>query len=206
MADPTRQLLQRGADMPSHMPDLDRLWRRGRRKRRQVQGAAVVAVAALVTVAAVAIPLLTRSPSMQVVNQPDGGAPDDQQLDEQPAPTPSPQPVGPMRVEPAEAAPGDTIALTFPEATPRGVNFMLQQRTGEGTWRDIAYLFTDGNGCCPATILVDEAPDNLGLTDPRVSGPGPDHVELPTELAPGTYRICELHGIDVAMCASLTVR
>ena len=67
-------------------------------------------------------------------------------------------------------------------------------------------MHSSRNSTAPSTVRVENLPDHFGLTAVRVSGPGPDHVQLPDTLAPDDYRICEeTRDGEEPMCALLTV-
>lgn len=215
MVDQTRQLLEQGAGTPPAAPDLDDLWRRGRRHRRAIQIVTGATAVAVVVAAAIVVPRLAGGPApgMPAIDQPAGASDstplDDAQLhelQEQTPPVHSPQPAGPMNVDPDEASPGDTLALTFPEETARGVNYVLQELDSDGTWQDVAYLFTGEEPGNTSAILVEDVPENFGFTSQGRGGPGPDFAILPSEIEAGDYRICEEGTLDEPMCAQIAVR
>lgn len=216
MVDRTRQLLERGAGAPPDAPDFDALWQRGRRQRRAIQIVTGGTAVAVVVAAAVIVPRLAGGPApgMPAIDQPAGASDstilDDaelRELQEQTPPVHSPRPAGPMNIDPDEASPGDTLELTFPEETSRGVNYVLQELAGDGTWQDVAYLFTsDKPGNNGSAILIEDVPENFGFTSQGRGGPGPDFAILPAEIEAGDYRICEAQTLDEPMCAQITVR
>jgi len=93
-------------------------------------------------------------------------------------------------IDPAEAAPGDVVALTFPEETNRGVLFVLDQRVVDDTWVSRFFLTSDGpgQGWERQWWPVDAA--GVAVPDIGVGGNGPDRVLIPDVIEPGTYRIC----------------
>ena len=92
-------------------------------------------------------------------------------------------------IEPARAAPGDVVALTFPDETTRGILFVLDQRVGD-TWATRFYLRSNGPG--EGWEMSWQAADAQGVAveDIGVGGPGPDQVPIPEPAEPGEYRIC----------------
>jgi hypothetical protein len=75
-----------------------------------------------------------------------------------------------MQASPDEAAPGDVVALTFPEETSRGVAFVLERRVGD-TW-DLRYFLFPGHrgGRGPSWRTPAE---DVGWPDVGVGGPVP---------------------------------
>ena len=92
-------------------------------------------------------------------------------------------------IDPTTAAPGDVVALTFPEETTRGILFVLEQRVGD-TWVNRFYLRSDGPGEGWEMSWHAAAEQGLAVEDIGVGGPGPDHVPIPEPAEPGAYRIC----------------
>jgi hypothetical protein len=104
-------------------------------------------------------------------------------------------------LDPANAAPGQLVAMRFPEQTSRGVAFQLDRRTADG-WTPVAWMTSDGNGGEPATVPA--FTEGYGVEDVGVGGPGPDHVRLPDDVSPGDHRICTANaGED--FCALLEI-
>ena len=117
-----------------------------------------------------------------------------------------PEPAPSMRpdllvLDPATARPGQVVAMRFPEETARGIAFQLDRQAGDG-WETVAWMTSDGNGDDPVTVPAGS--DGYGVVDVGVGGPGPDHVRLPVDVAPGTYRICTANAGD-EFCAPLTI-
>jgi hypothetical protein len=92
-------------------------------------------------------------------------------------------------IDPAQAAPGVVVALTFPEETMRGVLFVLDQRVDD-TWVTRFYLTSDGPGAGWERQWWPVDAAGMGVPDIGVGGPGPDRVLIPEVAEPGAYRIC----------------
>ncbi len=107
-----------------------------------------------------------------------------------------------MVIQPAAAAPGEQLALRFPEETPRGIAFELHRRT-DGRWVTTHWMNSDANGIEYAgTAPV--GTDGFGSIDVGVGGPGPDRVALPGDIQSGEYRVCTANAGD-EFCAPLTI-
>lgn len=107
-----------------------------------------------------------------------------------------------MVVEPAIAAPGQQLALRFPEQTARGIAFELHRRTAQG-WVATHRMNSDANGAEYAGTAPVGA-QGFGSIDVGVGGPGPDHVSLPRDVPPGEYRVCTANAGD-EFCSPLTI-
>ena len=92
-------------------------------------------------------------------------------------------------IEPAKAAPGDVVALTFPEETTRGILFVLDQRVDDG-WVARFYLISDGPGQGWEREWWPVDAEGFAIPDIGVGGAGPDRVLIPDITEPGEYRIC----------------
>ena len=92
-------------------------------------------------------------------------------------------------IEPAEAAPGDVVALSFPEETTRGILFVLEQRA-DGGWVALFYLRSNGPGPEWEMSWHPVGGQGMAVEDIGVGGPGPDNVPIPEVAEPGEYRIC----------------
>jgi hypothetical protein len=82
-----------------------------------------------------------------------------------------------MVADPEQVAPGERVALTFPEETGRGLGFVLEQQT-DGGWQRRAYLTSapgDGPPDEPAWHPPDQRPDWESL---EIGGPGPDVMQV----------------------------
>jgi hypothetical protein len=126
----------------------------------------------------------------------DSGAPD-------PADEPAAVRPGLMVVEPAQVAPGERVALTFPEQTLRGLAFVLQQQAEDG-WQLRAYLTSapgEGPPGEPGWYPPDAPPDveDVGIVDT-----GPDMIRIPDEAEPGDYRICTMNAPE-RMCSAISI-
>jgi hypothetical protein len=109
-----------------------------------------------------------------------------------------------MVAGPERVAPGEQVALSFPEETGRGLGFALDEQTDDG-WQRRAYLTAapdEGPPDEPAWHPPNELPvwDAIGI-----GGPGPDVVQLPDELEPGSYRICGVMSGDESIWTGITV-
>lgn len=106
-------------------------------------------------------------------------------------------------LEPTAAAPGDLVAVRFPQETMRGVAFQLDRRTDDG-WETVAWLTSDANGGEPSGVLVADA-EGYAWPDVGIGGPGPDRLRIPDGVAPGPHRICTANaGEDVCAPIELT--
>jgi len=92
-------------------------------------------------------------------------------------------------IDPTTAAPGEVVALTFPEETTRGVLFGLEVQDGDA-WRPVAYLTSDGPGAGWERAWWPVDAEGMAVPDIGVAGPGPDRVVIPEVAEPGAYRIC----------------
>lgn len=106
-----------------------------------------------------------------------------------------------LELDPPAATANELIAMHFPEETPRGVAFQLDRRASDG-WTTVAWMTSDGNGGEPVTVPV--MTEGYGVNDVGVGGPGPDHVRLPGDVAPGDYRICTANAGE-EFCAPIQV-
>lgn len=118
----------------------------------------------------------------------------------EPEPAPSMRP-DLLVLAPDPAAPGDTVAMRFPEESGRGVAFQLDQQIG-GEWFTRYWLTSDGNGGRPISVPV--YTEGYGVPDVGVGGPGPDHIVLPDDVVAGSYRICTANAGD-EFCASVEI-
>ena len=108
-----------------------------------------------------------------------------------------------MVIEPEQVAPGEQVALTFPEQNLRGLAFVLQQQAEDG-WQLRAYLTSapgDGPPGEPGWYPPDAPPDveDVGIVDT-----GPDMVQIPDEAEPGEYRICTMNAPE-RMCSAINI-
>jgi len=107
-----------------------------------------------------------------------------------------------ITADPAEVSPGETVGLSFPEETLRGVGFSLDERVG-GTWALRYYLSSDPALVYERTPKWWPAGGRPTLPDIGIGGPGPDVVVVPPPTIPGNYRICA-NGAD-EFCTPLRV-
>jgi hypothetical protein len=92
--------------------------------------------------------------------------------------------------ERAVTSPGSRIQLFFPEETDRGLGFVLEEEVDDG-WALRYFLTsapTDQGPSGPSWVVADDA--EPGWDALAISGPGPDHIEVPDTAADGTYRLC----------------
>jgi hypothetical protein len=114
-----------------------------------------------------------------------------------------------MTLTPSTAGPGDVVALSFPTERSRGLAFTLT--------RDFECRSSECSGSRPSGFVEtyhlasDAAGDEprwsdqpLQVRNIGVSGPGPDHVVVPSTAAAGDYRLCTT-GRTPQLCVHLTV-
>jgi len=113
---------------------------------------------------------------------------------------------GSMDVMPDTAAPGQEVALTYPPGhrDVRGVAFSLSTWAPEG-WTITHYLISDAHGGSQPTWWSVEDDEGRGWHDVGVSGPGPDHVVIPTAVTEGTHLLCTANALH-EKCALVRVR
>ncbi|MFI7059478.1 hypothetical protein ACIBL3_00730 [Kribbella sp. NPDC050124] len=114
------------------------------------------------------------------------------------AENPPSHPTG-MTITPATARPGQIVALTFPEATPRGIAFQLAKPTEPD--KVLYYLTSDWGDPVGHTPQWSR---DAGWVDVGISGPGPDRVVVPEIAADGTYLLCTANAAE-QVCGLLTV-
>lgn len=107
-----------------------------------------------------------------------------------------------MIIIPANPSPGEFVEAIFPNETPRGTYFVLQEQHS-GDWKNRYYLFSDANGGEPDFVSFQDVPTNFSVPAVRVSGPGPDRLLVPTDISEGQYRICTL--ARESLCALITL-
>jgi hypothetical protein len=109
-------------------------------------------------------------------------------------------PADAMVVEPAQARPGQLVAVSFPRGWDRGILFALDARAGDG-WDRRWMLISDGSGGEPLWFPSGE---DVAVEAIGVAGRGPDHLLIPDVADPGTYRVCTANaGEDV--CAPVEI-
>ena len=107
-----------------------------------------------------------------------------------------------MRVESAEGRPGDEVKLHFPEETPRGEAFVLEERVGDG-WRHRYWLTSSPAGSTRSPTWAPAGEDH-DWDDIGIGGPGPDRVKVPDTAEAGQYRVCTANARGNS-CAELTI-
>ncbi|HEY3560417.1 MAG TPA: hypothetical protein VGL05_23290 [Kribbella sp.] len=112
-------------------------------------------------------------------------------------PPPVAKPPNPILVTPETAKPGQLVALTFPQSSPRGIAFQIAAESAPD--KVLYYLTSDwGDGRHRPTWGTPGGPD-VGI-----SGPGPEHVIVPDPLPDGRYRLCTANA-RVEVCGLLIV-
>ena len=127
--------------------------------------------------------------------------------DDEPAPTGGPYDASAelrpdlLELEPDEVRPGATIRMHYPEETPRGVGYVLEEEV-EGTWQ-LRYFLTaaEHSGASPSWSNV-RGGNGPVWPDVGVTGPGPNWIQIPHRAEPGTYRVCTANAGD-EFCARL---
>lgn len=109
-----------------------------------------------------------------------------------------------MVVTPSPAAPGETVELTFPEETPRGLGFVLERQLPDGSWDHVYSLTVSPAGRDDIPPQWSTADERLGWDDLGVGGPGPDRAVVPEPAEPDDYRICTANAGD-EFCAPLRI-
>lgn len=106
-----------------------------------------------------------------------------------------------MQIDPATAAPGDIVDLTFPGRTERGAFFVLERRTDSG-WSAthiLTALWFAGRG--RTWVRFDEP---IGMEDIGRSGIRPDRIEIPRTAAAGEHRVCTANA-RANICVELSI-
>jgi hypothetical protein len=105
------------------------------------------------------------------------------------APEPVAKPPNPIVVTPETAKPGQLVALTFPQSSPRGVAFQLTTETAPD--RVLYYLTSDwGRPSGEHRPTWTKPEGGYGWVDVGINGPGPERVIVPDTIEAGRYRIC----------------
>ncbi len=95
--------------------------------------------------------------------------------------------------------PGDKVSATFPASDLRGGFFYLYAWQ-DGEWSGPRFLLeSDANGNAPRVVPMDQ-----GMSDYGIGGPGPDGLILPSDIAPGSWRICTANARE-NVCGQFTV-
>lgn len=105
------------------------------------------------------------------------------------------------------AAPGDVVALAFPDEMTRGIHFVLEEEVG-GTWVYRDGLISSGeDGGAPGDWFV-PGDEDVAIPDIGIVGPGPDHVVIPEVATPrelADLHIPERSGLlDMGPCACIS--
>lgn len=108
-----------------------------------------------------------------------------------------------MVVDPAQAAPGAVVGMTFPQETTRGTLFVLEERIGDA-WVHRYNLLSDGPGAEWERSWSAAGAEPVAVDDIGVGGPGPDRVPIPETATPGEYRICTGNAGD-NFCAPIRI-
>ena len=94
-----------------------------------------------------------------------------------------------MEVEPERAAPGEILAVHFPQETERGIAFVLEEETADG-WNLRYFLVAGDEAGGAADWWTPADAEGRGWDDIGIGGSGPDFVEVPDTASPGSYRLC----------------
>ncbi|WP_293696821.1 hypothetical protein [uncultured Agrococcus sp.] len=109
-----------------------------------------------------------------------------------------------VQPETETVAAGDTLEVTFPEETGRGIAWSLEIRE-EGDWH-LRYFMSansDGIGGEPSWADAGDEDEHYWI-DIGISGSGPDLVPIPETAEPGEYRLCTANSAP-NICAEITV-
>jgi hypothetical protein len=126
-----------------------------------------------------------------------------------PAPSPPDGPFDPAAeirpdlivAEPQRVAPGEIVALTFPERTTRGIHFVLERRD-DPSWDLVYHLIASADP--DEDSFFSPGDEGVAIPDIGITGPGPDRVRIPGDVARGSYRICTANAGD-EFCAAIEV-
>lgn len=100
-----------------------------------------------------------------------------------------------LEVTSSPAYPGQTAKVRFPEESPRGVPWVLEEQDGDA-WRARWFLTAAAEGYDAGSVPNWQAaddPEGFGWGDVGITGPGPDTLVIPDEATPGTYRLCTVN-------------
>jgi hypothetical protein len=107
-------------------------------------------------------------------------------------------------LEPDSIQPGDFVSIFFPDEQLRGIYFVLESRHAKG-WSLEYHLISDwGDGRDTRSYREGPSMEGIGTPDIGISGPGPDVVFVPVDVAAGEYRLCNGNARP-NICALLTV-
>ncbi|MFJ6281398.1 hypothetical protein [Arthrobacter subterraneus] len=111
-----------------------------------------------------------------------------------------------LEVSASPASPGETIEIRFPQETGRGIAWVLEEQDGND-WRVLYYLTAaidnNHNFGSPSWWSVDDS-EGRSWEDIGVSGPGPDTIQIPDSIDPGTYRLCTANSVE-NICTMLDI-
>lgn len=105
----------------------------------------------------------------------------------------------PMRIEPSvlRSGPAREVRVTYPDGTPRGIAYVLEHGwpgLTEPVWKLRFFLVAglDGRPGDWWPAEGDATPDGgaRGWADIGIEGEGPDVLTVPSDLEPGTWRLC----------------
>lgn len=115
------------------------------------------------------------------------------------ASTPPPELGAIITLASEDLRPGDKVSATFPASDLRGGFFYLYA-WHDGEWTGPRFLLeSDANGSAPRVVPMDQ-----GMEDYGIDGPGPDGLILPSDIAPGNWRICTANSRE-DICGQFTV-
>ncbi len=107
-------------------------------------------------------------------------------------------------LDPDSVQPGELVSIFFPDERMRGVHFVLESRSAEG-WNLEYHLMSDwGDGRNTGSYRAGPSMEGTGFPDIGISGPGPDVVFVPADVADGEYRVCTGNARP-NICAPLTI-
>ncbi|QBI21658.1 hypothetical protein ER308_20195 [Egibacter rhizosphaerae] len=105
--------------------------------------------------------------------------------------------------EPAEARPGDTVEVRFPQEHQRGIHLVLE-RAADGDYHH-AYDISTNVHTDEGPLVVEAGTEGFGIDDIGIVGPGPDPLPIPDDAPAGDYRVCTGNAGE-NVCAPVTIR
>ena len=105
-----------------------------------------------------------------------------------------------MVVEPAQARPGQVVAVSFPGGWDRGILYALDAQVVDG-WDRRWMLISDASGGEPLWFPGDE---EVAVEAIGIGGEGPDHLLIPDVAEPGAYRVCTANAAE-DVCAPVKI-
>lgn len=111
-----------------------------------------------------------------------------------------------MEVSPSEAAPGQTVALTYPPGhrDVRGIAFSLSGWSADA-WQVTHYLTSGSHPNMEPSWWGVEDGEGRGWADVGVGGAGPDYVVVPDTATEGTHLLCTANALN-EKCTLIQVR